>query len=219
MQRYLKQLIDDISNVIENATISAKGEVFDLHDWIPEEEEDQFARISNLHQLTGISQDMLPPADMLNDKQIICLLDALQKMLDMCNCSVVLQTEVPAAIVYETIRNNFNQDIKIKRWHMGFFELCEPGTEHKKCMMGEYCQCAFYADLFSGCDDEILSPEEERSRALDIELQHIKRKYGDDWLKYYPYHLDPNYDDENGMPYNYGFDEDEEEDDDNWWRR
>ena len=38
-------------------------------------------------------------------------------------------------------------------------------------------------------------------------------------MKYYPYHLDPNYDDENGNPYNYGLeDEDEEDDDDRWWR-
>jgi len=35
-------------------------------------------------------------------------------------------------------------------------------------------------------------------------------------MKYYPYHLDPNYDDENGNPYNYGFGD--EDDDDNWWQ-
>lgn len=162
---------------------------------------------------------MLPPARMLNDEQLVCLLEALQKMLDAYNCSVVLQTEVPAAILYETIRNNFNQDVKLKRWHMGFFELCQPGTEHGKCTLGEYCQCAFYADLFSEFIDEKLSPEEERARALEIEVKHIKRKYGNDWMKYYPYHLDPEYDDENGNPYNYGFDEDEEDEDDGWWRR
>ena len=37
-------------------------------------------------------------------------------------------------------------------------------------------------------------------------------------MKYYPYHLDKNYDDEKGNPYNYGFDDDEEDKDDNWWR-
>ena len=85
--------------------------------------------------------------------------------------------------------------------------------------MGEYCQCAFYAELFSDCIHEDLSPEEERARALEIEVQHIKSKYDDDWKKYYPYHLDPDYDDENGNPYDYGYDEDEEDEDDNWWRR
>ena len=36
-------------------------------------------------------------------------------------------------------------------------------------------------------------------------------------MKYYPYHLDKDHDDENGNPYNYGFDDGEEEND-NWWR-
>ena len=31
-------------------------------------------------------------------------------------------------------------------------------------------------------------------------------------MKYYPFHLDANYDDENGNPYNYGFEDDGEED-------
>ena len=108
---------------------------------------------------------------------------------------------------------------------MGFFELCLPGTEHKKCALGKYCQCAFYAEFFSGFSDEELSPEEERAMYLEIEIRHIKRKYDDDpiaigWMKYYPYHLDPNYDDENGNPNNYRLeDEDEEDDDDRWWRQ
>jgi hypothetical protein len=54
---------------------------------------------------------------------------------------------------------------------------------------------------------------------LEIEIKHLKRKYDDDWLKYYPYHLDANYDDENGNPYDHGFRDDNNEDkDDTWWR-
>ena len=33
-------------------------------------------------------------------------------------------------------------------------------------------------------------------------------------MKYYPYHLDRNYDAENGNPYDYGFGSDEYDDDD-----
>jgi hypothetical protein len=51
-----------------------------------------------------------------------------------------------------------------------------------------------------------------------MEVQHIKRKYGDDWVKYFPYHLDKNYDDEYGNPYDYGFSDDEEDEDD-WWKK
>ena len=165
---------------------------------------------------------MLPPPEMLNDEQVNYLLLALKKMLDAYNWSFVLQTQVPERIQYATIRDNIYQPAKVKRWHMGFFALCRPGTEHKKCTLGEYCQCAFYAEFFSGFIDEDLSPEEERARHLEIELKHIKRKYGDEWMKYYPHHLDKNYDDEDGNQYNYGFDDDYQDDDegdDNWWRK
>ena len=65
--------------------------------------------------------------------------------------------------------------------------------------------------MFADHEEEDLSLEEERRRALEIKIRHIKRKYDDDWMRYYPYHLDPDYDDENGNPYDYGahdFDED-----------
>lgn len=161
---------------------------------------------------------MLPPVEMLNDEQVSCTLAALKKMLDAFNWSFVLQTEVPERIQYTVIRDNFNQQAKVKRWHMGFFELCRSNTEHGKCALGKYCQCAFYTEFFSGFSEQELSREEERAMHLENEINHLKRQYDDDWMKYYPYHLDANYDDENGDPYNYGLDDEDEEDDDNWWR-
>jgi len=220
MEKYLKQLLADINDATENVSWPFAEKELELHDWITDEEEEKTAPARNLEEWTGISKEQLPPVEMLNDEQANCLLDALKKMLDAYNWSFVLQTHVPERIQYAAIRDNFDQQAKVKRWHMGFFELCRPGTEHGKCALEKYCQCAFYAELFSGFIDEDLTPEEERARELEIEIQHIKRKYGDDWMKYYPYHLDANYDDENGNPYDYGFgDEDEDDDqDDNWWR-
>jgi hypothetical protein len=162
---------------------------------------------------------MLPPNEMLTDEQINNLLVALHKMLDAYNCSFVLQTKVPERIQYVAIRDNFNQTVKVKRWHMGFFSHCRPGTAHTQCALGEYCQCAFYSEFFKDMVDEDLTPEEERARALEIEVRHIQKKYGGDWMKYYPYHLDKNHDDENGNPYDYGFGEEEDDDEDNWWRK
>jgi hypothetical protein len=100
---------------------------------------------------------------------------------------------------------------------MGFFELCKPGTPTNTCALGDYCQCAFFRDFFAGQVEENLTPDEERAHALEIEVQHIKKKYGDDWMKYYPYHLDKTYDDENGNPHDYGFENDDDGEDD-WWR-
>ncbi len=217
MQKYIEQLLTDIVYATANVNLPFVEKQLELHDWISDEEETKFAPIRKLEEWTGIRQEMLPPAEMLSDDQIHQLLEALKKMLDEYNWSFVLQTQVPERIQYAAIRDNFDQPVKIKRWNMGFFETCKPGTEHGKCALGKYCQCAFYAELFSGFVDEKLGPDEERARELELEIKHLKRKYADDWMKYYPYHLDKNYDDENGNPYNYGFD-DEEEDNDNWWR-
>ena len=220
MQQYIEQLLSDIVYSTKNVSLPFAEQELSIHDWLSPDEEEQTAPMRELEEWTGIKQEKLPPHEMLNDKQVQDVLNALKKMLDAYNCSFILQIEVPERIQYETIRLNFRQPVKVKRWHMGFFELCVEGTEHKKCALGEYCQCAFYEEFFSGFVGEDLSPEEERARHLEIEVSHIKRKYGDDWMKYYPYHLDAAHDDENGNPYDYGFGDDEDEDEkDNWWRK
>jgi hypothetical protein len=221
MERYVQQLLSDLASAIENIQTSFAEQELNLGDWLTDEEEERTAPVRNLPQWSGIAAESLPPSSMLLDNQVHDLLKALCKLMNEYNCHFVLQTEVPERIQYETIRNNWNQGVKLKRWHMGFFQLCVPGTVHKTCTLGPYCQCTFYEQLFSRFIDEDLSPEEERARALEIEIKHIKRKYGGDWMKYYPYHLDKEYDDENGHPYNYGFNdgEGEDDDDDNWWRK
>jgi hypothetical protein len=220
MERYVQQLLMDLFSAAENINTPFPEQEFNIGDWMTDEEEERSAPIRNLPEWSSIAMESLPPSSMLTDKQVHDLLTALCKLLSEYNCHFVLQTEVPERFQYETIRNNWNQDVKLKRWHMGFFQLCTPGTVHKTCELGQYCQCAFYEELFSHFVDEDLSPEEERARALEIEVKHIKRKYGDDWMKYYPYHLDKEYDDENGNPYNYGFDGEEDDGEaDNWWRK
>jgi hypothetical protein len=220
MERYIEQLLADIAYSTEKESRAYKDQTCPIHDWISDEEEERTAPIRMLEEWTGINNDQLPPPELLSDNQVSRLLKALTGLLDAYNCVFVLQTRVPERIQYATIRNNFSQEVKVKSWHMGFFQLCKPGTAHGECMLGEYCQCRFYEELFSGFNDEEISPEEERAMQLECEITHLKRKYGRDWLKYYPYHLDPDYDDENGNPHNYGFgDIDDDDDNDDWWRR
>ena len=220
MEIYIAQLLEDIEASIKNVPrpyIPREG--VNIWDVPTPEEGERNARVSKLEELTGILKDQLPPVDMLSDEQVLRLLAGLKELLNAYNWCFVLQNKVPERIQYATIRGNFNQSARVKYWDMGFFEVCRPGNEHKQCTLGEYCQCAFYAELFADFEDEDLSPEEERRRALDIEILHLKRKYDDDWMKYYPYHLDPDYDDEKGNPYDYGMRDDDDDDDDNWWRR
>lgn len=212
MERYLTQLLDDIAYATENVNRPfLRKESYDIWEVPMPEEEERNAPQRNLETWTGLCKEQFPSPEMLTDEQLIRLLEALKKMLLAYNWSLVLQLEVPERIQYATIRDMFNQTAKVLQWQDGFFEVCRPGTEHGKCVLGEYCQCTFYAKLFSGFVDEELPLVEERARILQIEIQHLKRKYDDDWMKYYPYHLDPDYDDEDGNPYDYelGGDEDE----------
>ena len=218
MKKYLDQLLADIDHATENISWPFAETELQLHDWLSPEDEDRTAPVRNLEEWTGIEKIQFPPEQMLDDEHVRQLLRALNKMLDAYNCCFVLQIEVPERLQYETIRQNFDQEVKVKRWHMGFFETCHPNTKHGECALKEFCQCAFFADLFSDFVEENLTPEEERARELEWEITHLKKKYGDEWMKYYPYHLDADYDDENGNPHDYEFG-DEEDDSDDWWRR
>jgi hypothetical protein len=217
MAKYISQLLIDIAYATENVSWPFVEEDGDLHDWIPPDEEERTAAVRDLEEWTGIRKEQLPPPEMLSDTQVVWLLSALKAMLDAYNWSLVLQIEVPERIQYAALRDNFNQPAKVKRWHYGFFELCRPGTEHGKCALGEYCQCAFYTHFFSGFTDEELTPEEDRARALEIEISYLKRRHGSNWMMYYPYHLDAQYDDDSGNPFHYGVDDEDEKDD--WWKK
>ena len=215
MEKYLQQLLEDIAHANKNIDWPYYDKPY-IWDWMPDEEEDNTAPRRPLEEWTGIRKDQLPPDGQLDDAQIHLLLEALKKMLDAYNWMWVTQIEVPQRIQYRAIRDNFDQEAIIKRWHSGFFAMCKPGAPHGECALGEYCHCRFFAEMFAHQVDEDLSPEEERRRHLDCEITYLKRKHGSDWMKYYPYHLDPDYDDENGNPYDYGFD-DLEDDEEEWW--
>jgi len=218
MERYVEQLLADIIASTENVDWPYHEREAGICDWVPDEEEERRAPRRPLEEWTGIQKLQLPPVERLSDRQVRRLLKALKTMLNAHNWSFVLQTRVPERVQYAAIRDNFDQEATIKHWHMGFFQHCRPGTPHGECALGEHCQCRFYEEFWAGFVDEDLSPEEERARHLEIEVAHLKRRYGEDWQKYYPYHLDPEYDDEHGNPYDYGFGELNEPDPDDWWR-
>lgn len=150
MQHYLKQLHADIEAAIARGSFSLAKEEVSIHDWISDQQEDATAPLRNLCEWTGITPEMLPPAGMLNEKEMSELLETLKRLLGAYNCHFVLQTEVPEDIQYEVIRVNLNQQVKVKYRHMGFFEMCTPGTPLKKCALGDYCQCAFFEDFVIG---------------------------------------------------------------------
>lgn len=150
IQKYIDQLLEDIVLATENGILCFKDKP-DIFNWVPDEEESNTAPERDLEEWTGIKKDMLPPAEMLNEVQLKALLAAMIKMLDAYNCLFVLQIQTPESLQYECIRLNFDQRVKVKQWHMGFFDLCKEGTDHYKCALGAFCNCGLFAELFGFC--------------------------------------------------------------------
>lgn len=222
MDKYLQQLLTDLKFAEEHVTWpypEQSQDALSIADWISDEEEDKNAPRIQLEEWTGIQQSQFPPEKLLSDDQVETLYHAISDMLAAYNYSATFIFDLPIRARYEVVRTNFKQEAIQKQWHMGFFELCLTNKAHPDCIMGDYCHCAYFEELSANWVKEDLSPEEERKRALDIEVQHIKRKYGDDYMKYYPFHLDPKYDDENGNPHDYGLGKDEDDEEDNCWRK
>jgi hypothetical protein len=157
MKRYVEQLLADITYATENVEWPYEECESGIEGWMSDEEEERTAPRRDLEEWTGIHKTQLPPEDRLTDEQVQRLLNALKGMLDAYNWSFVLQTCVPERIQYAAIRDNFDQEALVKRWNMGFFQLCRSGTPHGTCALGEYCQCRFYEELFSGFVDAELS--------------------------------------------------------------
>ncbi|GAA4343065.1 hypothetical protein [Flaviaesturariibacter amylovorans] len=199
MQRYIVQLLEDLAEARLRVAADLEAQPRE-HLWISEEDEAAQAPGRDLEAWTGIGREALPPQELLDDAQVLLLLNALVALLDAANCLFVMQFSVPPRVQYEAIRLNFRQRVKLQVYHMGFFDHCGPDTEHQRCALGAWCHCAYFEELFAGFVHEDLTPEEERRRRLAVEIEYLKRKHGDRWMRYYPYHLDPDHDDAYGNP-------------------
>ena len=192
MDKYLQQLLQDLKQATQKVTWSYplnQTDVSALEDWIPDTEEEKTAPRISLEEWTGIQQSQFPPAERLSDEQIDLLYSAIKKMLAAYNYHATFLFSIPTRTKYEVVRTHFKQEAIQKRFHMGFFELCFSNESHPKCLMGTDCHCAYFEELSKKWVNDDLTPEEEAKKILDAEAQRLKKKYGKDYTKYYPFKL------------------------------
>ena len=183
MEKYVRQLISDIRYATKNVPVPwIENNSYGLEEWKSEEEDLLSAPRKALEEWTDIQKIELPPAEMLNDDQIHRLLNALLKMLKAYNCVVIFQNEVPERYQYRVIRERFHQESSFLKFHINFFEFCDPGQEFKSCALGEYCQCNYMHDLFSRFSTEEFDDEKQ----VDSYEVHMRLKYGENWRRYDP---------------------------------
>lgn len=192
MDKYLQQLLQDLREATQKITWSyplSQTDATALEDWLPDTEEEKTAPRISLEEWTGIQQSQFPPADRLSDEQIDLLFGAIKKMLSAFNYHVTFLFTLPNRTKYEVVRTHFKQEAIQKRFHMGFFELCFANKSHSDCLMGTECHCAYFEELSEKWINNDLTPEEEFKKSIEEEKQRLKKKYGDDYMKYYPFKL------------------------------
>ncbi len=74
MEKYIEQLLNDIAGATENVSLPFIEKELNLEDFITDEEENENAPVRSLEEWTGITREMLPPGEMLNDHLLHSLL-------------------------------------------------------------------------------------------------------------------------------------------------
>ena len=185
MERYVKQLLDDIEAARQAAP----------KPWASLDEDDDengtgLSRVESIHlaptrsleEWTGIPKVALPAQEHLADAQLNEILAALKEMLTAFQCHVVFQqNDVPARVQYEAVRQRFHQRIPLVQANEHFFSFCEPGQNQGTCFLGRYCECRYLEKFLEtedyGEEPPFSFPLPDEAEAPEFYLRH---KYGED---------------------------------------
>lgn len=174
MERYFRQLIDDIrhakANVPEPWWVFVEDDEQSLN-WI---EDPKTAPKKSLEEWTGLKQMQFPPASYLSERQIHLLLEELKDLLSEYNCHVVFQVSVPEELQYEVIRKRFDQQSPMLVANMHFFEFCDPAQKQGRCQLGDYCHCRFFENLLADYEEDGIDFETGHNFSFEEEKNHIE---------------------------------------------
>ena len=136
MHRYLQQLIEDLERAGADPKNAAAGfgrieEDFDR--LITEIEE---GPVISAKTFVGVSYEELPPADMMTNKQVQLLLQAMIKTLSAKGTEVVFPGEdIPVKLKYSELREHFKENFYTSPgWTIDFCSGWCPD-----CAFSEYC--------------------------------------------------------------------------------
>lgn len=198
MEKYLHHLHSDIEAAIEQAPPPAE------YDWLATGEEEDFdlpIKQIRLCELFGILPEAFPPENMLSDRQVEELNDAIALLWS----SWKLFWELPLVLPE---RKKYTAMVKVMEcypvsWSPGYggeIVICRRGDD-QPCPFGpgeDYCFCKYLDqsvrheaaswnyDNFNkkpGTQQE-LSPEEEAAFEHEMMILELQRMYGDDWERF-----------------------------------
>ena len=204
MEKYLRYLHADIEISIEQAPpVSEYG-------WIPvfPDEEDEAdvdsSKMVAFVELTGILSEAFPPEPLLTDEQLISLKAAIENLWSAWNLTWEMPLHLPERKQYAAlVREMKDATISYHPERGGKVSICnfEGGKPCPFKPDDDYCFCKYIDECVKhdialweehvrsqGIDPyRELSPEEEKAFEEEMRIRDLRKRYGDDWKKYYNY--------------------------------
>jgi hypothetical protein len=205
MDRYIHYLLDDLEKAaLQAPELSEYGWTSGLPDNDPDEQEFESASPVKLCQLFGLPAEAFPPQQLLDDRHIERLIEAIERLWNAWHLTWKMPLRLPARKQYSVMVGKMSDELIC--WHPdagGVVEIChhEEGGPCPFDPNRSECYCQYIEDIArrevqaweehvrsQGLDPyRELTPEEEKEIEDSERRYRLKKRYGDDWKRYYYY--------------------------------
>ena len=145
MKRYIKQLIEDLEDVIRQGITRPYIEIPPEMEDCPELAEFELAPRKPLSDWTGIEVMNFPQPDLLNNNQMKRIYRAMQKVFDEIHIKIKFPSKIPLDFKYEVYLYLWNQPFPCFSRFIFQFKICSHDPED--CPLVGYCKCQVPEDL------------------------------------------------------------------------
>ena len=175
MQRYIKQLVEDIRMATHN--LKPPHELWEISKADPTDElelEDMshieqylFGEKQPIAQITTIAQEQLPPPDKLQKGQKTQLASELEKLLQYFHFYLDFPEDYPTHLRYSFIYNFWTEKHVPLSFGRNHIEFCN--YEEKDCPFAGYCTaCADFSTQIKPDDDQQNNPDYDPNENNDL---------------------------------------------------
>ncbi|MCB9051189.1 MAG: hypothetical protein H6556_17310 [Lewinellaceae bacterium] len=216
MEKYLNYLLTDIAAAATNVPVLTFEDTDEGPSFIPLEEEEKMARREILGEWIGLRQEWFPPSGRLSDEQVIRLLEAMNRCLDVYNFIPHFPAGLPSRKRYEVMVAQLSKEVPILIHNAWQIDFCE--YEPRTCPFGEsFCQCKVYEQWLTHLEEDEPQEEDDSGTAklpgfffTDEDEGAEEEDFDDDFF----FEEEEDYYEEYDFDEEYEFDEDEQDEDD-----
>jgi hypothetical protein len=169
MEKYIRQLINDIRLAIENAP-PVKDEPVDSEasfiEHIEEVEKYLEAPSEKLSVVLGVPLSEFPTEDKLNEQQMDALAGEMIKLMQAYNFYPTFPEDVPAKMLYTALLKQWESEVVFTANSAGIMDICNYDVDD--CPFPGYCDvCANVDRDFEEMEDEFYDEDNYRENGID----------------------------------------------------